>query len=403
MHVYNHNKRRTFNNTIGGENAQMKFLFAPDSFKGTISSTCAIEMLQTVANKYFPDAVTVGVPIGDGGEGTTEALVKVLSGEYRHTDVTDPFGRKVTAQYAIINQRIAVIEMAQASGLPLLSPDEKNPLLASSFGTGEMINDALSLGVNEVYLMIGGSATNDGGIGMAMALGMKFTDADGQEVSPNGQGLSRVAAIDLSGMNPRIRDTKFTIMCDVTNPLLGPNGATYVYGQQKGATSEMQQELEIGMANFIDVIEQKANIDIRTLPGSGAAGGLAITLIAFAGAVLKSGIATVLDIIEFDKLLEGVDLVVTGEGRLDYQSAQGKVLYGIGNACKKKGIPVCAIAGCFGDGAEQIYDCGVDVAISCTTGTVSSEELLKNANARFMTAAETLFRALKIGIGIAKK
>ena len=215
--------------------------------------------------------------------------------------------------------------------------------------------------------------------------------------------MAHVASIDLSGLDPHLKDTRFTIMCDVKNPLLGPNGATYVYGMQKGATPEMQRELEAGLTNLVDVIEKKASSRIRDISGTGAAGGLSIPLIAFANAFIRSGIETVLDIIQFDRLLENVDLVVTGEGRLDYQSAQGKVLYGIGNACRKKNIPVCAIAGCFGDGADQIYDCGIDVAISCTTRIISSEELLANADTRFLAAAETLFRSLQTGIRIAGK
>lgn len=388
---------------FGGENVKMKILFAPDSFKGTISSAHAIEMLRTTALKFFPDAEIVGVPIGDGGEGTTEALVEVLHGKYRYVAVHDPLGREVTAKYAVINQDTAIIEMAQASGLPLLKDDERNPLLASSYGTGEMIRDALQLGIREIYLMLGGSATNDGGIGMACALGARFTDANGETVAPCGAGMAHVANIDLSGLDPHLKDARFTIMCDVKNPLLGPNGATYVYGMQKGATPEMQRELEAGLTNLVDVIEKKASSRIRDISGTGAAGGLSITLIAFANAFIRSGIETVLDIIQFDRLLENVDLVVTGEGRLDYQSAQGKVLYGIGNACRKKNIPVCAIAGCFGDGADQIYDCGIDVAISCTTRIISSEELLANADTRFLAAAETLFRSLQTGIRIAGK
>lgn len=380
----------------------MKFLFAPDSFKGTISSAHAIEMLQTVANKIFPDAQTVGVPMGDGGEGTIEALVDVLCGKYRFVTVHDPLGREITAKYAILTDHIAVIEMAQASGLPLLREEERNPLLASSFGTGELILDALGQGAREIYLMIGGSATNDGGMGMASALGFRFLNHRGEPVEARGAAMEDVAEIDLSQVNPHLLSSKITIMCDVNNPLLGPNGATYVYGAQKGATPEIQEQLERGLANLIDVIEEKAGMELRHKPGAGAAGGLSITLMAFAGAVLRSGIETVLDILCFDKLLEGVDLVVTGEGRLDYQSAHGKVLDGIGKACKKRGIPVCAIAGCFGEGAEQIYRCGIDVAISCTTGKTEGADLTRNADERFKMAAETLFRSLEIGLGLAK-
>lgn len=380
----------------------MKFLFAPDSFKGTISSAHAIEMLKESAQFHFPGVQTVGVSMGDGGEGTMEAIVEVLDGKYQHVMVHDPFGREIEAQYAILTNDRALIEMAQASGLPLLREDERNPMKASSYGTGELIVDALNRGVRQIYLMIGGSATNDGGTGMAAALGIRFLNHMGETVCPCGSAMGEIADIDISNMDQRIKDTRFTIMCDVKNPLLGPNGATYVYGAQKGATPHMQSSLESGMHNLIEIIERKAMMDIRNKPGAGAAGGLSITLLAFADAVLRSGIETVLDILSFDSLLDGVDLVITGEGRLDYQSAQGKVLDGIGNACKKRGIPACAIVGCFGDGAEQIYDHGIDVAISCTTRSMSSEEIEKNADDRFRMAADTLFRSLKIGMSIGK-
>lgn len=395
-----YDQEKKINYATGGENVQMKFLFAPDSFKGTISSAHAIDMLQELAGHHFPGVQTVGIPMGDGGEGTMEALVDVLDGKYQYVTVHDPFGREIEAKYAILTQESALIEMAQASGLPLLREEERDPLIASSFGTGELIMDALGRDVREIYLMIGGSATNDGGIGMASALGIRFLNSRGEAVAPNGSGMSEITEIDLSGLDPRVKDVRFTIMCDVKNPLLGPNGATYVYGAQKGATSQTQALLEAGMHNLIDIIEKKTNADIRNKPGSGAAGGLSITLLAFANAVLRSGIETVLDILSFDTLLNDVDLVITGEGRLDYQSAQGKVLDGIGTACRKRGIPACAIVGCFGDGAEQIYDCGIDVAISCTTRNLDSEEIEKNADDRFRTAADTLFRSLKIGMGI---
>lgn len=378
----------------------MKVLFAPDSFKGSISSSRAIELLCIVTQKHFPGCEMRSVPIGDGGEGTTEALMKVLGGHEECVQVSDPLGRKIEARYAIVGGGEAIIEMAQASGLPLLALDEYDPLCTSTYGTGEMVCHALDRGCREIILMIGGSATNDGGLGAASALGIRFLDRDGRDVTNDGAGLEQVASIDASGMHPGLKEAHITIMCDVTNPLLGPNGATHVYGAQKGADEEMRERLEAGMASYICVVEETSGQALREIPGVGAAGGLAVPLMAFANVKLQSGIETVLGLLNFDKLLEGVDLVVTGEGRLDFQSAQGKALWGIGRACQKKGIPVCAIAGCFGDGAEDIYDCGVCAAVSCTSHFAAVGEEFQNAEERFMQAADSMYRMIKVGMGM---
>ena len=378
----------------------MKILFAPDSFKGSISSSRAIELLCDVTRRHFPGCEMLGVPIGDGGEGTTEALMKVLGGREEHVNVSDPLGRKLDARYAVVNGGRAVIEMAQASGLPLLSPEEREPLKTSSYGTGELLCHALDHGCKEIILMLGGSATNDGGLGAAAALGIRFLDQEGRDVSHNGYGLERVASADTSGMHPGLKQARITIMCDVTNPLLGANGATYVYGAQKGADAAAQDRLESGMANYAAVVERASGRVVRDIPGVGAAGGLAVPLIAFAEVKLQSGIETVLNLLDFDKLLEGVDLVITGEGRLDFQSAQGKALCGIGRACQKRGIPVCAVAGCFGDGAEDIYNCGVQGIVSCTNRLTAEGEALRNAEERFIQAADRMYRMIKIGMGL---
>lgn len=378
----------------------MKILFAPDSFKGSISSPRAIELLRDVTRRHFPDCELAGVPIGDGGEGTTQALLQGLGGQERTLEVSDPLGRPVAARYAVLSSGQAVIEMAQASGLPLLAPEERDPLRTSSYGTGELLRHALDSGCQQLCLMIGGSATNDGGLGMASALGARFLDAAGREVRGDGGGLERVSSIDLSGLHPGLRQAQITIMCDVANPLLGPNGATYVYGPQKGADSQALVRLEAGMSSYVQVVERTCGRALRDIPGAGAAGGLAIPLIAFAGAALRSGIETVLELLNFDALLEGVDLVVTGEGRLDFQSAQGKVLYGIGRACQKRGIPVCAIAGCFGDGMEDIYPCGISAAVSCTSRLTPPGEELKDAEIRFLQAADSMYRMIQVGLSL---
>lgn len=378
----------------------MKILFAPDSFKGSISSPRAIELLHDVTRRHFPDCELAGVPIGDGGEGTTQALLQGLGGQERTLEVSDPLGRPAAARYAVLSSGQAIIEMAQASGLPLLAPEERDPLRASSYGTGELLRHALDSGCRQICLMIGGSATNDGGLGMASALGARFLDAAGQEVQRGGGGLEQVRSIDLSGLHPGLEQAQITIMCDVANPLLGPNGAAYVYGPQKGADRQALVRLEAGMSSYVRVVERACGRALRDIPGTGAAGGLAVPLIAFAGAALRSGIETVLELLNFDALLDGADLVVTGEGRLDFQSAQGKVLYGIGRACQKRGIPVCAIAGCFGEGMEEIYPCGIDAAVSCTSRLTPPGEELKDAEARFLQAADSMYRIIKVGLSL---
>lgn len=376
----------------------MKILFAPDSFKGSISSSRAIELLCIITQRHFPGCEMRGVPIGDGGEGTTEALMKVLGGREEHVEVSDPLGRRINAHYAVINGGKAVIEMAQASGLPLLSPEERQPLKTSSYGTGELLCHALDHGCKEIVLMIGGSATNDGGLGAAAALGIRFLDREGQDVSCDGSGLERVASVDISRIHPGLKQAHITIMCDVTNPLLGTNGSAYVYGAQKGADSTTQDRLERGMASYATIIEAVSGRAVRDIPGVGAAGGLAVPLIAFADVKLQSGIETVLNLLNFDRLLEDVDLVITGEGRLDFQSAQGKALWGIGNACKKRGIPVCAVAGCFGDGAEDIHECGIRAVVSCTNRFTAEGEELQDAEERFMQAVDQMYRMIKVGM-----
>lgn len=378
----------------------MKLLFAPDSFKGTISSLRAVELLCDVTRQHFSDCELVSVPIGDGGEGTTQALLQVLGGQEKELRVSDPLGRTITAHYAVLDSGEAIIEMAQASGLPLLALEERNPLYTTSYGTGELLRRALDSGCQHIFLMIGGSATNDGGLGMAAALGARFLDAAGQEILGGGGELERVYAVDLSKLHPSLEQAKITVMCDVTNPLLGPNGATHVYGPQKGADHAAIARLEAGMANYVRVLEQVCGQALRDIPGAGAAGGLAVPLIAFAGATLHSGIQTVLNLLDFDILLEGVDLVITGEGRIDFQSAQGKVLCGIGEACKKKGIPVCAIAGCFGNGMQEVYHCGISAAVSCTDRLTTPGEELQNAEARFIQAADSMYRMIKVGLAL---
>lgn len=373
----------------------MKFLFASDSFKGSLSSEKIIEILTQAAKNIFPDCETNGVPVADGGEGTVDAVVAATNGTMEKVCVHGPLMEKVEASYGRIHGNGAIIEMAAASGLPLVPTEKRNPLYTTTLGTGEMIADALNKGYRDISIAIGGSATNDGGMGAMIALGVKFLDKDGVELKGFGEDLEKVASIDMSGIHPAVAETKFTVMCDVNNPLTGEDGATYTFGAQKGADEEVLTRLEKGMKNYAQVIQDTTGIDVDTIPGTGAAGGLGAALKVFLNANLKSGIETVLDLIEFDSLLEGADLVITGEGRMDWQSAFGKVPSGVGLRSKAKNIPVIAIVGGMGKGVQNIYDYGVDSIIPTVNGPMPLEEAMERAEELYADVADRLFRIVK--------
>ncbi len=381
----------------------MKILLAPDSFKGTMTSIQVIDHLEEAAKRHFTPLETVRIPIADGGEGTVDSLVIPTDGEYRKVEVTGPLsGMHVQAVYGVIGGKTAVIEMAQASGITLVQPDKRDPLAATTFGTGELIKAALDEGIRDFLIGIGGSVTNDGGIGAAQALGVSFADDTGAEVGFGGKELSRIRKIDLNGLDPRIKESKLTVICDVSNPLTGPRGATAVYGPQKGVTGSSFALLEEGMKNYEDRIKEATGLDMSAIPGSGAAGGLGAALVAFLGAVLKPGIDTVLDYVDFEKLLEGVDLVVTGEGRIDGQSVYGKVPVGVAKRSKAKNIPVAVITGGIGHEAWKVYEHGIDSIMPAVSKDMSLEEALSNSEALLKDAADRMFRFIKIGMEIAK-
>lgn len=375
----------------------MKFLFASDSFKGTISSARTAELLGEAAGEVFPDCQWESVEVADGGEGTTDAVIAALKGERVWRKVRGPLGNPVSACFGRIGENKAVLEMAAASGLPLLKEGERNPIQASTYGTGELILAALEEGCLEIAVAIGGSATNDGGMGCLRALGVRFLDQSGNELEGCGADLERVSAIDWSGLHPLISQAKFTVMCDVTNPLTGPDGATRTFGKQKGGTPEMLDRLEAGMENYRIVLERTFGVDVNQIPGTGAAGGLGAALFLFLRAELKSGIETVLDLIHFDERLEGVSVVVTGEGRTDWQSAFGKVISGVGLRCQKKGIPVLALSGGLGAGADKLYGYGVTSMMTAVDGPMPLQEALARAEELYRDAALRMFRILQVG------
>lgn len=376
----------------------MKFLFASDSLKGTLSSDDTGRFLAKAAKEVFPACICEGIPVADGGEGTVDAVIRAVQGQQIRVKAQDPLMQTRETYYGKLDENRAIIEMALASGYALVPAEKRNPLYTSSYGTGELIRDALDRGFRDITIAIGGSATNDGGMGCMRALGVRFLDRAERELMGNGSDLGRLAAIDDSGLDPRIADAVFTVMCDVTNPLCGENGATYTFGPQKGATPEILERLERGMENYRDILIRTYDMNPDTIPGSGAAGGLGAALLVFLRAQLKSGIETVLDLIEFDRRLKGVSLVVTGEGCTDWQSCYGKVVQGVGDRCRKHNVPAVALVGGMGEGAEQIYEHGIRSIVTTVNGIMPPKEAFKNAEILYYQAALRLFRLLKTGM-----
>lgn len=376
----------------------MNIVIATDSFKGSLSTVMAAKQMETGIRRVFPDASVTCIPIADGGEGTVDAMISGLGGDLEYADVTGPLGKPVTAKYGILKSGAAVIEMAAASGLTLVPPGEMDIMSATTFGTGELVRAALDKDCRKIYIGIGGSAANDGGTGMAQALGAHFYDASGQELPFGGGTLGCLARIDLQNMDPRLKDTELIIICDVDNPLCGPRGASAVFGPQKGATPEMVLELDCNLAHLAELVQQQCGVDAAGIPGAGAAGGLGMGLIAFTGAKPQPGIETMLNIAGFDEKVKNADLVITGEGRIDSQSVYGKVPVGVARRAQKHHVPVIAVVGCEGPGAGAVYDHGIQSIFSAVSAPCSMEEAIANAQENVSAAAERAMRAVRIGM-----
>ena len=376
----------------------MRFLFASDSFKGSLTSEQTIELLTKAANEVFPGCECIGIPVADGGEGTVSAVVSASGGSIVTSEVHDPLMNKITAAYGIIGGNRAVIEMAAASGLTLVPEKLRNPMDTTTFGTGELITDALNRGCRDISVAVGGSATNDGGMGCMRALGVRFISDDGRELSGFGRELSDVAFIDTSGIDKRLKDCRITVMCDVRNPLCSKNGATHTFAKQKGASPEIIDILESGMCSFRDVIRSQFSIDCDMIEGAGAAGGLGAALHVFLGGKMQSGIETVLELIDFDAKLSGVDLVITGEGCTDSQSVCGKVMMGVGTHAKAQGIRCIGLSGSLGDGADKIFDCGISSLQCIIDCPMTLEYAMENAGRLYYNAAVRMFRAVRAGM-----
>ncbi len=371
----------------------MRVIAAPDSFKGSLSAKQACEAIARGIRRVDSNAEVISIPMSDGGEGTIDSLADATGGRMLHVETVDPLGRAITARYAILgDQRTAAIEMAEASGLVRLAAHERNPLLASTYGTGLLIRHALDQGCRKFILGIGGSATNDGGTGMAVALGARLLDASGELLLEGGGGLTALAAIDTTDLDSRIADCEFLVACDVDNPLCGEQGASYVFGPQKGATAEMVRQLDLGLARFADISLRDLGVAISELPGGGAGGGMSAGAVAFLGAKLESGVELVKRAVRLDEQLAGSDLVITGEGRCDAQTIHGKTPYGVAVSARRAGVPTVIIAGTLGDGIESLYEHGVTAAFSMLDRPMSLDEAVADADRLLERAAERVAR-----------
>ncbi|MTI80806.1 MAG: glycerate kinase [Firmicutes bacterium] len=373
----------------------MKILAAVDSFKGSLSSIEVAEAIKAGIHRVSPDMEVLTIPMADGGEGTVEAMVIATGGKFITKEVTGPLGTPVKARFGLLPDGTAVLEMAEASGLTLVPEDQRDPRITTTYGTGELIKLALDHGATNIVMGIGGSATNDCGAGMAQALGVRLLDAEEKDLSYGGSQLDKLQRIDMTGLDPRIKDVKIQVACDVQNPLCGPTGASAIYGPQKGATPEMVKELDNKLSYFAEQFKEQLNIDVAEVPGAGAAGGLGAGLIAFTGAELKSGVELVSDTINIDSLMEQVDLVITGEGQIDSQSAYGKVPMGVAVRAAKYDKPVIAIAGSIGTGLEKLYELGIGSVVTIVNGPTSLKDAMENAANLTADATERTFRLLR--------
>lgn len=374
----------------------MKILVAPDSYKGSLSSKQVCQAIEEGLLKACQGVFeVVKVPIADGGEGTVDAFLSALGGELIELTVTGPLGKPVHSFYGILPDGTAVIEMAAASGLSLIPAHQRNPLVTTTYGTGQLIMNALDHGCSRFIVGIGGSATNDAGVGMLQALGIKFLDDAGKEVPWGGGNLDKVATIDLKGMDPRLKNAQFVVACDVDNPLCGEKGASAVYGPQKGATPDMVKLLDRNLSHLADVAAGVLGEDHRNDPGAGAAGGLGFAFKAFLDAQMRPGIDVVMEATHMDTLAAQSDIIITGEGRTDYQTAQfGKAPSGVAKLGKRMGKPVLLISGALGEGYQELFNQGVIAAFSIANGPLSLQEAMENAYSLLVDIAQNIGRLL---------
>ncbi|MEN1969840.1 glycerate kinase [Lentibacillus sp. N15] len=374
----------------------MKIVIASDSFKGSASTFEIASFIKKGIIRVVPNAFVIKLPLADGGEGTVDALTTALNGQYIEREVTGPLGKKVKAKFGIIGD-IAVIEMAKASGLTILQKEERNPFLTTTYGTGELIKAALDYGVREILIGIGGSSTNDAGVGMAQALGVSFKDKYNEEIGYGAQSIADIKTMDITKIDSRIKNTKITILSDVTNPLCGENGASYVYGPQKGASADDVKKLDSLLYEFGKMIETELQINVMNQKGAGAAGGLGAGLMAFCHAIPSSGIETVLKMLDLEAHIKGADLVITGEGMMDSQSINGKAPIGVANIAKNYRVPVIAIVGSEGAGVNEVYEHGIDLIINIINRPMGMQDAMENVRELTEDAGERAIRAFYLG------
>jgi glycerate kinase len=379
----------------------MRIIVAPDSFKGSISALGVAEAMERGILAVFPEAEVIKVPIADGGEGTVEALVAATGGRLLHANVRGPLGETVHAHWGISGDgATAFLEMAAASGLPLVPKEQRDPRITSTYGTGELMKTALDAGLRKLVIGIGGSATNDGGTGMARALGVRFLDAQDCDLPEGGAALARLARIDLSGLDPRLLEASILVACDVDNPLCGSRGASAVYGPQKGATPDMVEELDAALGIFADLAASATGRDVALLAGAGAAGGLGAGLLFFTPASLRPGVAIVLETTGFESLAEGADLLITGEGRTDFQTAMGKAPVGVAAVAKRHGVPVVCLSGGLADGADDVLAHGIDALAATVPQPMTLEASMAQGATLVEAAAARTCRLLKVGMSL---
>lgn len=379
----------------------MKIVIAPDSFKESLSASDIAKTIKDGFSEIFPDAHYDLLPVADGGEGTVEAMVHALDGNIINTTIIDPLGEKGSAFYGISgDKQCAIIEMAAASGLERVPFEKRDAKITTSYGTGELIHDALERGTRKFIIGIGGSATNDGGAGMLQALGVQLLNKEGKQIGYGGAALADLDKIDISKIDPRIKESHFEVACDVTNPLTGENGASAIFGPQKGATKADIQLLDNNLKHFAQIIKRDLKLDIENVPGTGAAGGMGAALLAFLNASLKPGIEIITELLNLDSLIKDADLVITGEGRLDHQSINGKVPVGVANIAKKYNKPVVAIVGSLGDKAEVVYPYGITAMFSILNKISTLAEALDSNTARenLHLCARNIAAVLNIGL-----
>lgn len=372
-----------------------KVLLIPDSFKGTMSSSEICTIMEKSIHSYFPNAEIISIPVADGGEGSVESFLSAVGGEKVQLSVKGPYFEDVQGFYGCLADNTAVVEMAAAAGLPLVG-DNRHAEKATTYGVGQLIEHAAKAGCKKIIVGLGGSATNDGGAGAAAALGVRFMNAEGQPFIPIGETLCNITSIDVSGLSPALAGVELITMCDIDNPLCGSQGAAAVFGPQKGADEAMVQLLDANLAHMAAVVKKDLGKEIANIAGAGAAGGMGGGMVAFFGSRLQMGIETVLDTVQFDSLLEGADLVFTGEGKIDFQSLRGKVVIGVARRAKEKGVPVIAVVGDIGDNIEEVYDQGVNAVFSINRVAVPFDEAKKRSRSDLMLTMGNLMRLISL-------